>query len=227
LYQLHEPDYRSKRKKSKEVGIRKTVGSMRLQLVRQFFAESYMIVLIAFVLSLLLVILFLPLFNEVAGKKILIPWQNPFFWTSCLLFICITGLLSGSYPALYLSSFDPIKVLKGTFRVAGCFRSPQSPGGSTVYSIGYVIIGTIIVYQQIQHAKSRPVGYSRVGLINLNMEKEIREHFEAIRTELKSAGAIEEMSASNSPLTQVWNTNGGFDWEGKDPTWPLIFRTTM
>jgi ABC-type antimicrobial peptide transport system permease subunit len=211
-------------KRAKEVGIRKTVGSMRLQLVKQFFAESYMIVLLAFVLSLALVLLFLPLFNEVAAKKIQVPWSNPFFWTSCLLFICITGLLSGSYPALYLSSFDPIKVLKGTFRVGRFASVPRKVLVVAQFTVSVMlIIGTIIVYQQIQHAKNRPVGYSRQGLINLSMEKEIKEHFDAIRNELKSAGAIEEMSASNSPLTQVWNTNGGFDWEGKDPNMAVDF----
>jgi ABC-type antimicrobial peptide transport system permease subunit len=86
-----------------------------------------------------------------------------------------------------------------------------------------LIIGTIVVYQQIQHAKSRPVGYSRHGLINLSVEKEVREHFEAIRNELKSTGAIEEMTASNSSLTDVWNTNGGFEWEGKDPNMAVDF----
>ena len=104
-------------KRAKEVGIRKTVGSMRWQLISQFFAESYLVVLLAFVLCLILVVLLLPLFNEVAGKKIGIPWQNPFFWIFSFAFILITGLLSGSYPALYLSSFQPLKVLKGTFRV--------------------------------------------------------------------------------------------------------------
>jgi ABC-type antimicrobial peptide transport system permease subunit len=211
-------------KRAKEVGIRKTVGSLRLQLVKQFFAESYMIVLVAFLLSLLLVLLFLPLFNDVAGKTMRVPWTNPIFWSASLLFICITGLLAGSYPALYLSSFDPIKVLKGTFRVGRFASVPRKVLVVAQFTVSVMlIIGTMIVYQQIQHAKNRPVGYSRQGLVNLNMEKEIRDHFEAIRTELKGAGAIEEMSASNSPLTQVWNTNGGFDWEGKDPNMAVDF----
>lgn len=109
-------------KQAKEVGIRKTVGSHRWQLIGRFFAESYITVLIAFVLSLLLVVLFLPAFNEVAGKKIGLPWLNPIFWTASLVFVFITGLLAGSYPAFYLSSFQPLKVLKGAFKV-GRFAS--------------------------------------------------------------------------------------------------------
>jgi putative ABC transport system permease protein len=211
-------------KRAKEVGIRKTVGSMRWQLIRQFFAESYLIVLLAFALSLILVILLLPMFNEVAGKKIEVPWQNPLFWVFSLAFILITGLLSGSYPAFYLSSFQPLKVLKGTFRVGKFASIPRKVLVVTQFTISVaLIIGTIIVYQQIQYAKDRPIGYTKHGLINMGMEKEIREHYETIRTELKKSGAIEEMAASNSPLTQVWNTNGGFDWEGKDPNLAVDF----
>lgn len=205
-------------KRAKEVGIRKTLGSLRWQLVKQFFAESYVVVLLSFVLSLLLVALLLPLFNDVAGKKIAIAWASPEFWLFSLVFILITGLLSGSYPALYLSSFQPLKVLKGTFRVGRFASVPRKVLVVMQFTVSIMlIIGTVIVYQQIQHAKNRPIGYTRNGLINLGMEKEIQDHFETIRTELKNSGAIEEMAASNSPLTQVWNTNGGFEWEGKDP----------
>ena len=188
---------------------------MRWQLIRQFFAESYLIVLLAFVLCFDPRHTVIPLFNEVAGKKIEIPWQNPLFWFFSLAFILITGLLSGSYPAFYLSSFQPLKVLKGTFRVGRFASIPRKVLVVIQFTVSVMlIIGTIIVYQQIQYAKDRPIGYTRHGLINMGMEKEIRDHYEAIRNELKKSGAIEEMAASNSPLTQVWNTNGGFDWEG-------------
>jgi putative ABC transport system permease protein len=211
-------------KRAKEVGIRKAIGSIRWQLIKQFFVESYVVVLLAFVLSVILVALLMPLFNDVAGKKIEIPWTNPVFWLSSLAFILITGLLSGSYPALYLSSFQPLKVLKGTFRVGRFASVPRKILVVTQFTVSVMlIIGTIIVYQQIQYAKNRPIGYVRNGLINLGMETEIREHYETVRTELKNSGAIEEMAASNSPLTQVWNTNGGFDWEGKDPNLAVDF----
>ncbi|MFZ1370233.1 MAG: ABC transporter permease [Ferruginibacter sp.] len=211
-------------KRAKEVGIRKTLGSLRWQLVNQFFAESYVVVLLSFVLSLLLVALLLPLFNDIAGKKIEIAWASPLFWLFSLVFILITGLLSGSYPALYLSSFQPLKVLKGTFRVGRFASVPRKILVVMQFTVSIMlIIGTIIVYQQIQHAKNRPIGYTRNGLINLGMEKEIQDHFETVRTGLKNSGAIEEMAASNSPLTQVWNTNGGFEWEGKDPNLAVDF----
>ena len=211
-------------KRAKEVGIRKAIGSLRSQLIKQFFAESYLVVLLAFALCLILVALLLPLFNDVAGKKIEIAWTSPVFWSFSLVFILITGLLSGSYPALYLSSFQPLKVLKGTFRVGRFASIPRKVLVVTQFTVSVMlIIGTVIVYQQIQHAKNRPIGHTRNGLINLGMEPEIRDHYEAIRNELKNAGAIEEMAASNSPLTQVWNTNGGFEWEGKDPNMAVDF----
>ena len=211
-------------KRAKEVGIRKTVGSLRSQIIKQFFAESYLVVLLAFVLCVILVAVLLPLFNEVAGKKIEIAWTSPIFWVSSLSFIFITGLLSGSYPALYLSSFQPLKVLKGTFRTGKFASVPRKVLVVTQFTVSVaLIIGTIIIYQQIQHAKKRPIGYTRNGLINLGMQKEIKEHYDAIRNELKNSGAIEEMAASQSPLTEVWNSNGGFDWEGKDPNLAVDF----
>lgn len=211
-------------KRAKEVGIRKTVGSRRGQLVGRFFAESYLVVALAFVISLILVVLLLPAFNDVAGKSMSIPWSGPLFWLFSLAFMLITGLLAGMYPALYLSSFQPLKVLKGTFRVGRLAAVPRKVLVVLQFTVSVMlIIGTIIVYQQIQHAKNRPVGYARQGLVNLSLQEGIKDHFDAIRTELINAGAIEEMAACYSPLTSVWNTNGGFDWEGKDPNLGVDF----
>lgn len=211
-------------KRAKEVGIRKTVGSFRWQLISRFFAESYLIVLLAFLLSLILVMLLLPLFNEVASKKMQIPWLNPFFWLMSIAFMIITGLLAGSYPAFYLSSFEPLKVLKGTFRVGRFASVPRRVLVVIQFTVSVIlVIGTLIVYQQIQYAKSRPVGYNRNGLINLSLQEEVAGHFDAVKTDLINTGAIESMAATYSPLTSVWNTNGGFEWEGKDPNLGVDF----
>ncbi|MCB9282333.1 MAG: ABC transporter permease [Lewinellaceae bacterium] len=211
-------------KRAKEVGIRKSIGSMREQLVTQFFAESLVVTFFAFAVSLLLVMAILPFFNHVADKRIALPWNNTWFWLVGVAFTIVTGLFAGSYPALFLSSFEPVKVLKGTFRVGrfpGVLRKALVVLQFTV-SIT-LITGTIIVFRQIQHAKDRPIGYSRDGLVMTSVTEELHSHFEALRNELKTAGVIAEMTESTSPTTEVWNTNGGFDWEGKDPNLAVDF----
>lgn len=211
-------------KRAKEVGIRKAVGSVRNQLVAQFFSESVLIAALSFFFSLLLVLMILPYFNSVAGKKIGLPWSQPVFWLTGLVFSLITGMFAGFYPALFLSSFQPVKVLKGTFRVGRYASIPRKVLVVLQFTISTtLIIGTIVVYKQIHHAQNRPIGYSKDGLINIMVPEETNKHFDAIRTELINVGAITEMAQSGSPTTAVWNTNGGFNWEGKDPNQGVDF----
>ncbi len=214
-------------KRAKEVGIRKAVGSVRSQLVAQFFSESFLVVAIAFTLSILLVQLILPFFNEVADKKLTIPWVNPIFWLLGLGLSLVTGLLAGSYPALYLSSFQPVKVLKGTFRVGRFASMPRKALVVVQFTVSVtLIIGTILVFRQIQFAKNRPVGYSREGLILTESGPDIHKHFAVIRDELKKSGAVAEMAESGAPTTDIWATNGGFEWKGKDPNLSVDFPNT-
>jgi putative ABC transport system permease protein len=211
-------------KRAKEVGIRKAIGSERKQLIIQFFSESVLIAAIAFVISVILVVLILPAFNDVAEKKISILWDSPVFWLVGIAFSLLTGLVAGVYPALYLSSFQPIKVLKGTFRVGRYASIPRKVLVVLQFTISMVlIIGTVVVYQQISVGQNRPIGYNRDGLVTHNITEEMHKHFETIRTELKNSGAIVEMTESGSPTTAVYNTNGGFDWEGKDPNQAVDF----
>lgn len=214
-------------KRAKEVGIRKTIGSVRGQLIRQFFSESFVVVCCSFVVAVVFILLVLPWFNEVADKKMSFPWAQPMFWLASLAFITFTGLVAGSYPAFYLSSFQPIKVLKGTFK-AGRFASlPRKMLVVLQFTISITfIIGTIIVYQQIQYTKNRPLGYDNRGIVMVNMSSP--DHYgkyDLLRNELKSNGTILEMAQSSSPLTGVWSNNGGFSWEGKDPNLDAEFAT--
>jgi len=206
-------------KRAREVGIRKSVGSLRGQLISQFYTESLVVAIVAFMFSLLLVQLTLPFFNDIAGKKIAILWGNPLFWLAGLVFSCITGLIAGSYPALYLSSFNPVKVLKGVFRAGRFAAVPRRVLVVIQFTVSVVlIIGTIVVFRQIQFAKDRPIGYSRNGLITLQMSTgDIHKHFETVKNELINGGAIANLAEAGSPPTAVWSTNAGFDWNGKDP----------
>ncbi len=207
-------------KRAKEVGIRKAIGSLRGQLVKQFFAESLLIAMMAFLFSLLLVQLTLPFFNSLADKKVSILWSNPLFWLCGIVFSIITGLIAGSYPALYLSSFKPVKVLKGTFRVGRFASIPRKVLVVLQFSVSVIlIIGTIVVFRQVEFAKDRPVGYSREGLVHAFMSTDdIHKHFAAVRNELINTGAIAEMSESSSTTTNLNEIDNGFSWKGKDPS---------
>ncbi len=214
-------------KRAKEVGIRKTVGSVRKQLIGQFLSESVLVAFVSLILSLILVILLMPLFNRLADKDISLPWSNGIFWSLILVFTFITGLVSGSYPAFYLSKFEPIKVLKGTFR-AGRFASLPRKILVVIqftFSIA-LIIGTIIVFKQIQYAKNRPVNYKSEGLISINMSTpDLYGHYDAIRNDLLSTGVVDDMAESSSPTTGVWSNQIGFNWQGKDPNTLPVFGT--
>ncbi|ULQ53333.1 ABC transporter permease [Flavihumibacter fluvii] len=211
-------------KRAREVGVRKAIGSARSQLIAQFFSESFLVVFLAFVFSIIIVLLLLPAFNQLADKKLSVLWMNPIFWLMGLLVCLFTGLIAGSYPALYLSSFQPVKVLKGTFRVGRFAAMPRKVLVVLQFSVSVIlIIGTIVVYQQIQHAKNRPVGYNKESMVFTTVNDEIHKKFDAIRNELKNNGTIIEMAESGSPATEVWNSNGGFNWEGKDPNQSVNF----
>ena len=211
-------------KRAKEVGVRKAIGSDRGQLIAQFFSESFLVVIFAFILSLALVIIFIPFFNELADKKLSMLWMNPVFWLIGTGFCIFTGLIAGSYPALYLSSFQAVKVLKGTFRVGRFAAIPRKVLVVLQFSVSVIlIIGTIVVYRQIQHAKNRPVGYNKESLVTTSMNEALHSKFEALRNELKSSNVVVEITQSTSPTTAVWNTNGGFNWEGKDPNQAVDF----
>lgn len=212
-------------KRAREVGIRKAVGSVRNQLITQFFSESLLVAGFAFVLSIVLVVLCLPFFNEVADKKIAMPWGRPEFWLAGIGFSVVTAIIAGSYPAFYLSSFQPVKVLKGTFRAGRFAAVPRKVLVVVQFAVSIVlIIGTAVVFRQIQFAKNRPVGYSRDGLISIfTSTEDIHKHFEAVRHDLKSNGAITEMAESGSPTTETWSSTSGFEWKGKDPEQSIDF----
>ncbi len=211
--------------RAKEVGIRKTVGSLRKQLILRFFSESFVTVSLAFVVALLLLWISLPFFNNIDGKNIPIPWVNQYFWLSALCFIFITALLAGSYPAFYLSSFKPLQVLKGTFKAGRYAAIPRKVLVVLQFTVSVtLIISTIIVYKQIQFAKDRPVGYAKANLVTVpTSNANIHKHFDAVKDELMRAGVITSMAESESPTTGIWNSTSGFSWPGKDPNLSIDF----
>jgi putative ABC transport system permease protein len=212
-------------KRAKEVGIRKAIGSLRIQLITQFFLESVLVALFSFLLSLLLVQMVLPIFNEVADKNMSIPWNNPLFWLLAIAFSIITGIIAGSYPALYLSSFQPVKILKGTFKAGRWAAIPRKVLVVFQFTVSVaLIIGTLIVFRQIEYAKNRPVGYDTNGLITVSMfTPEIHNHINVVKNELLKTGAIVSMAEAGASTTEIYSTTSGIKWKGKDPNQPIDF----
>ncbi len=214
-------------KRAKEVGIRKAIGSRRGQLIYQFFSESLLMAFMAFVLSLLMVILLLPLFNDVAGTNMSLPFLNPLFWVAGLGFTLVAGLIAGSYPALYLSSFQPVKVLKGTYKAGRLATVPRKVLVVLQFTVSIaIIISTIVVFRQIQFAKDRPVGYNRDGLITVEtLTPNIHAQFGAFQRDLIKTGAVSGVAWSTTPVTESWNSQSNFDWLGRDKTGTQNFAT--
>jgi putative ABC transport system permease protein len=214
-------------KRAKEVGIRKAIGSVRSQLIKQFLSESMLVVFIALVLTIAIAQLAIPYFNGIADKQVTMPWGNPLFWLLTLGFTFFTGLVSGSYPAFYLSGFKAIKVLKGTFKVGRLASVPRKVLVVVQFTVSItLIIGTIVVFRQIQYAGNRPVGYTREGLITVEMNTpQIYGHYEVMRNDLIQTGAVKDMAESNSAATQVWSNNSGFTWDGMAPGTDPTFGT--
>lgn len=205
-------------KRAKEVGIRKTIGSRRTQLIGQFFSESLLAVAFAAVFCLLWTQLLLPTFNGLTDKNLSIPWSNPWFWGTLVLTTGVTGVLAGVYPALYLSSFRPIETLKSTFRVGTGAARPRKVlvVGQFTISIG-LIIGTMIVYRQIQYAQSRPIGYNKNGLLTITRTPGLEQHFQSFRRDLQAAGVITDAALVTSTPTEIMADDLRFNWAGKDP----------
>lgn len=214
-------------KRAKEVGIRKAIGSRRRQLILQFYSESLLMAAIGFILSLLLAFLLLPLFNEIADKRLTLPLVNPFFWIAGLSFTLIAGLIAGSYPALYLSSFRPVAVLKGAYKAGRLASVPRKVLVVMQFTASIaLIIGTIVVFRQVQFTKGRPVGYDRNGLITVEtFTTSIQNHFEAFRDDLLNSGSASAVAWSSTVPTQAWNSQSNFDWPGRDKSGTQNFGT--
>ncbi len=204
-------------KRATEVGIRKSIGSQRGQLIFQFLTESFVIVILSFVFAIALVLLSLNGFNILASKSIEFPWGNAAFWISALVFILLTSLLAGSYPAMYLSSFNPVTVLKGTFKAGKNSSLPRKILVVTQFSISAaLIIGTLVVIDQIQFSKDRPIGYDKDGLIEvLTISEEFEGKQDLMREEFINSGGAVSMTTMSSPTTDIFSNMSGYTWEGK------------
>ena len=203
-------------KRAKEVGIRKVVGAGKKSLIAQFLGESVLLAMISGMVALLFVQLCLPWFDTLAGKTLHIPYSNIYFWIASLLFVVGTGVIAGSYPALFLSSFKPVVVLKGSFKRSDALINPRKVLVVLQFTFAIVlIVSTIIVTQQMKYAQDRDTGYERGQLVYHFLTGDLDKKYSLVKNELLTSGAAVSVTKTSSPLTEGWSDSWGFQWEGK------------
>ncbi len=205
-------------KRAKEIGLRKIVGSKRANIVRQFFSESLLYAFISFLISILIVILFLPQFNELTGKRIAFDYANPVLLIGFVFIALLTGIIAGSYPALYLSSFIPIEILNKS-KSTGVKKSPLRKVlvvFQFALSIG-LIISMTIVSSQVRYMRNAEIGFEKDNVITLPISGKIENIFESFKNELKQNPGIVSVSLKSSGPLRSGGTSGTISWEGKKP----------
>ncbi len=205
-------------KRAKEVGIRKVSGAYKSALILQFLGESFFIAVISGILALILVQLFLPAFDLLIGKNLALPYSSLFFWIYALLFVGITGLLAGSYPAFFLSSFKPVSILKGKFKNSQAMVTPRRVLVVLQFSFAIIlIIGTLIVVQQIRFAQHRNTGYDRNQLVYHFTTGSLNKNYLMVKNELLQSGIATRVNRTSWPLTEIWSDTWDIVWQGKSP----------
>jgi ABC-type antimicrobial peptide transport system permease subunit len=205
-------------KRAKEVGIRKVVGARRASLISQFIAESVFMALLAGIIAVVMVLFSLPTYNNFTQNELSINFGSWYTWLSFFGFVLFTGVLAGSYPAFFLSAFQPVKVLKGTFKKINALVTPRKTLVVIQFTFAIVlIICTIVIKQQIDYARDRETGYNRDHLVYHFMTGDIPKNYTLIKNELLATGVATSVTKTNSPLTERWSDGWGQMWEGKDP----------
>jgi len=211
--------------RAREVGIRKSIGSRRKELIGQFLGESVLITFVAFLLAIVFIQLALPAYNQLVNKNIVVDYSNPVVWAVSLSLVVVLGVFAGSYPAFYLSSFQPVQVLKGKVNIGKGSSTPRKVLVTLQFGFSiFLIIGTLIVYQQIMHVKNREMGYDRENLIQIWTNNELEDNFQPIREALVQTGVVKSVCKSNSPITSIFSNND-VKWQGMQTEQRVGFST--
>ncbi len=212
-------------KNAKEVGVRKVLGASRYSLVNRFMFDSILVAAIAGVLAVIFVLICLPSFNALIGENIGLSLGGIRFWLVWILFILFTGILAGSYPSFYLSSFLPVKVLKGVFKGGKGLVTPRKILIVTQFTLAVMlIISTTVIYRQIYHAKTRDAGYDRTRLVSVMIDDYSRPNKELIRQELLNSGVAESVSINFGSMIKSESTFTDVSWRGKDPESKILIE---
>ncbi|MFC5410145.1 ABC transporter permease [Larkinella bovis] len=214
-------------KRAREVGVRKVVGAARSALMGQFIGEALLLTLFAVLIALSLVKLFMPFFNQLTDKQLALPVDQPVFWAITLALWLGMGLLAGSYPALFLSSLHPVRVLKGTLRFgagAQLFRRGLVVFQFTLSML--LIVGTVVIYQQLDYIQRKNLGYSRENLITIPLEGELARNYPVVRQELLRMAGIQSVTKTNGNPLRNGSTTESVTWPGKDPNAAISFHNS-
>ncbi|UWX54668.1 ABC transporter permease [Maribacter litopenaei] len=204
-------------KRSKEVGVRKVLGAPRKLLIGQFIGESVLITFISAIFAFIIVLLLLPSFNNLVERPLSLNTASFGFWAIAICVTIVTGLLAGSYPALYLSRFKPSAVLRGTFKKVDAKVTPRKILVVLQFSVAIILItASLIITQQLHKVQNRQLAYAKNNLIYSSMEGDMEKNYDLIKTELLESGAFTSVTKTNSPITESWSNTWGFEWEGKN-----------
>ncbi|MEP1096888.1 MAG: FtsX-like permease family protein [Cyclobacteriaceae bacterium] len=212
-------------KRAREVGIRKSLGSKRGELIAQFIGESIIITGIAFAIAVILTEVALPFYNELVDKKLYIDYLSSTFWLVSLSGILLVGIISGSYPAFFLSSFQPVKTLKGSIKIGKGGTTPRKVLVTLQFLFSILLlISTVVIVQQINHVKNRDLGYRQENLISVEITNDISDNYEILKQDLLQSGVVGSVTKSNSQITSI-NSNNFLGWPGKPESQHVIFTT--
>ena len=214
-------------KRAKEVGVRKVIGADRFTLAMQFMGEAMLLTLLAVIVAVVIAVVLLPAFNSLTGKQLSMPIGKPLFWITLVGLLLVSGFVSGSYPAIFLSSLNPVRVLKGRLafnRSATLFRK-----GLVVFQFSLSIIflvGMVVVYRQMDYIQSRNLGYDRQNLLYIPLEGELSQKYALFKEEALKLPGIESISKIRQAPTVISSHTGDIKWTGKDPNVVASFVNT-
>jgi putative ABC transport system permease protein len=205
-------------KRAREVGVRKAIGARRTSIIQQFLAESLLMAFLSFILSIVLIAILLPVFSNMINIHLAAPYTNVWAWLSALGITLLTGLLAGSYPAFFLSSFRPVKVLKGQLISSKSTVRPRQALVVVQFTFAIcLILSSIFIYKQLNYIKNRPVGYSREGLVEMDPDGDVGNKFEPFRQDAINTGAITDAAITLGSIATISSNSWGITWPGQLP----------
>jgi putative ABC transport system permease protein len=211
-------------RRAKEVGIRKVAGAMRGSLIRQFLAEAIMVTLLSIIIALVIVIIVLPVFNQLTGKPLSLPWQQPYCWLGFLGLLVVTGLVAGSYPAFFMSSFKPVRILKGSLKFSQSNKLFRK--GLVVFQFSLsimLIMATIVIYNQMHYVMNKDLGYDKDNLVYIPIEGDLVKNFETFKNAALANTAIVDISKMRNSPSDIEHHTNSISWPGKDPNLNVFF----